>query len=79
MNFLNVPLLFQFKLVFKLKKKQTFKLNKKEQQRVFNTFVRESINQLLGNDYMRTHDVQDIDAQVMEMIRSKRDFFSFEK
>ena len=43
----------------------------KEQQRIFNTFVRESINQLLGPDYMRTHDVQDIDAQVMEMIRSK--------
>ena len=33
--------------------------------------MRESINQLLGPDYMRTHDVQDIDHQVMEMIRSK--------
>jgi hypothetical protein len=47
----------------------TAKRNK--QQRQFNTFVRESINQLLGPDFMRTHDVQDIDAQVMEMIRSK--------
>ena len=26
---------------------------------------------------MRTHDVQDIDAQVMEMIRSKAYFFKF--
>ena len=42
----------------------------KEQQRQFNTFVRDSINQLLGSDFMRTHDVQDIDSQVMEMIRS---------
>lgn len=42
-----------------------------EQQRQFNTFVRDSINQLLGSDFMRTHDVQDIDSQVMEMIRSK--------
>ena len=42
----------------------------KEQQRLFNTFVRESISQLLGPDFMRDHDVQDIDAQVMDMIRS---------
>jgi ABC-type antimicrobial peptide transport system permease subunit len=47
----------------------TAKRNK--QQRQFNTFVRESINQLLGTDFMRTHDVQDIDAQVMEMIRKE--------
>lgn len=47
----------------------TAKRNK--QQRQFNTFVRESINQLLGPDFMRTHDVQDIDAQVMEMIRKE--------
>lgn len=47
----------------------TAKRNK--QQRQFNTFVRESINQLLGPDYMRTHDVQDIDHQVMEMIRKE--------
>jgi len=47
-------------------------INKRnKQQRIFNTFVRESINQLLGPDYMRTHDVQDIDAQVMEMIRKE--------
>lgn len=42
-----------------------------KQQRQFNTFVRDSINQLLGSDFMRTHDVQDIDAQVMEMIRKE--------
>ncbi|RNA17713.1 hypothetical protein BpHYR1_049455 [Brachionus plicatilis] len=42
-----------------------------KQQRIFNTFVRESINQLLGPDFMRTHDVQDIDSQVMEMIRKE--------
>lgn len=42
-----------------------------KQQRQFNTFVRESINQLLGADFMKTHDVQDIDAQVMEMIRKE--------
>lgn len=47
----------------------TAKRNK--QQRQFNTFVRDSINQLLGNDFMRTHDVQDIDSQVMEMIRKE--------
>lgn len=47
----------------------TAKRNK--QQRQFNTFVRESINQLLGPDFMRTHDVQDIDAEVMEMIRKE--------
>lgn len=42
-----------------------------KQQRQFNTFVRDSINQLLGHDFMRTHDVQDIDSQVMEMIRKE--------
>lgn len=42
-----------------------------KQQRQFNTFVRESINQLLGADFMKTHDVQDIDQQVMEMIRKE--------
>jgi len=42
-----------------------------KQQRQFNTFVRESINQLLGSDFMKTHDVQDIDQQVMEMIRKE--------
>lgn len=47
----------------------TAKRNK--QQRQFNTFVRDSINQLLGNDFMRTHDVQDIDSAVMEMIRKE--------
>lgn len=47
----------------------TAKRNK--QQRQFNTFVRDSINQLLGSDFMRTHDVQDIDSQVMEMIRKE--------
>lgn len=47
----------------------TAKRNK--QQRQFNTFVRESINSLLGPDFMRTHDVQDIDSQVMEMIRKE--------
>lgn len=47
-------------------------INKRsKQQRIFNTFVRESINQLLGPDFMRTHDVQDIDSQVMEMIRKE--------
>jgi hypothetical protein len=51
------------------KAEPTNKRNK--QQRQFNTFVRESINQLLGPDFMRTHDVQDIDAQVMEMIRKE--------
>jgi hypothetical protein len=52
-----------------LKSDTTAKRNK--QQRQFNTFVRESINQLLGADFMKTHDVQDIDQQVMEMIRKE--------
>ena len=42
-----------------------------KQQRMFNTFVRESICQLLGPDYMKSHDVQDIDPQLMEMIRKE--------
>ncbi len=42
-----------------------------KQQRLFNTFVRESICQLLGPDYMKSHDVQDIDPQLMEMIRKE--------
>jgi hypothetical protein len=42
-----------------------------EQQRQFNTFVRDSINRMLGADYMKTHDVQDIDASIMDAIRSK--------
>lgn len=53
-------------------KPETNTINKRsKQQRIFNTFVRESINQLLGPDFMRTHDVQDIDSQVMEMIRKE--------
>ncbi|CAF0899651.1 unnamed protein product [Brachionus calyciflorus] len=53
-------------------KQECLKINKRsKQQRIFNTFVRESINQLLGSDFMRTHDVQDIDPQVMEMIRKE--------
>lgn len=53
-------------------KQESHSINKRnKQQRIFNTFVRESINQLLGPDFMRTHDVQDIDAQVMEMIRKE--------
>jgi hypothetical protein len=46
-----------------------------EQQRQFNTFVRDSINQLLGPNFMKTHDVQDIDAHVMDRIRSKSIYF----
>lgn len=53
-------------------KQEPSTINKRsKQQRIFNTFVRESINQLLGPDFMRTHDVQDIDSQVMEMIRKE--------
>lgn len=53
-------------------KQESHVINKRnKQQRIFNTFVRESINQLLGADFMRTHDVQDIDSQVMEMIRKE--------
>jgi hypothetical protein len=39
------------------------------QQRLFNKFVRESVERRLGKEFLLFHEIQEIDANVMEEIR----------
>ncbi len=45
-------------------------MQKDNQQRLFNKFVRERVEQKLGKIFLLTHEIQEIDHEIMEDIKS---------
>ncbi len=41
------------------------------QQRLFNKYVRESVENRLGKEFLLMHEIQEIDHEVMESIKSE--------
>lgn len=63
---------FEIKLVVYLKYFNSFYFfNKANQQRLFNKFVREKVESRLGKDFLLLHEIQEINGDIMEEIKSK--------
>jgi hypothetical protein len=46
------------------------------QQRLFNKFVREKVETRLGKDFLLLHEIQEINSDIMEEIKSKHNSFT---
>ena len=54
-----------------LKNINIFLIDLDNQQRLFNKYVRESVENRLGKEFLLMHEIQEIDHEVMESIKSK--------